>query len=280
MSAKPLIIYHDNCVDGFAAAWIMYKYYGGNVELYPTSYGKEPPYELAKARNVYIVDFSYPRADLIELKANTATLQVFDHHKSAQGELDGLGYTYFDMERSGAGITWDEMFHNDVQRPLFIDYIEDRDLWRFKLPASKVVNAYITTVPRTIEAYDRLYSAEPDELQILGAGAVAWLNYYVDATVQLGQVKGLFDTFVWCVNCSPVGVSDVCNSAIDTGYSVALGWYLRDDGKLGCSLRSIKEVDVSAIAKHYGGGGHAQAAGFVTPVNSPLARVLLGMEEP
>lgn len=37
----------------------------------------------------------------------------------------------FDMDRSGAGLTWDYL-HPGVSRPRIIDLIEDRDLWKFK----------------------------------------------------------------------------------------------------------------------------------------------------
>jgi phosphoesterase RecJ-like protein len=43
------------------------------------------------------------------------------------------------------------------------------------------------------------------------------------------------------------------------------------------SLRSVGDVDVSAIATHFGGGGHAFAAGFTAP--GPIERVLAEIRE-
>ena len=43
------------------------------------------------------------------------------------------------------------------------------------------------------------------------------------------------------------------------------------------SLRSVGDVDVSAIATHFGGGGHAFAAGFTAA--APLDRVLAEIRE-
>lgn len=43
---------------------------------------------------------------------------------------------------------------------------------------------------------------------------------------------------------------------------VALGWWQRFDGKFQFSLRSRGDIDVSEIAKKFGGGGHKNAAGF------------------
>ncbi len=42
----------------------------------------------------------------------------------------------------------------------------------------------------------------------------------------------------------------------------AASYFIRKDGKIQYSLRSIGNFDVSAVAKEHGGGGHKNAAGF------------------
>ena len=55
----PLIIYHDNCADGFGAAWTVRQALGGeNVDFHAGHYGKPAPD--VEGRDVIIVDFSYP----------------------------------------------------------------------------------------------------------------------------------------------------------------------------------------------------------------------------
>ena len=71
----------------------------------------------------------------------------------------------FDMERSGAGLTWD-YFYPGRPRPWLIDYVEDRDLWRFKIEDAEVVNAYISTIPYTFEAWDEASSIWPRDRSI------------------------------------------------------------------------------------------------------------------
>ena len=79
--------------------------------------------------------------------------------ESAQEALAGLPYAHFDMERSGAGMTWDAI-HTDHdlhrERPWLVNYVEDRDLWRFKLPNSKEVNAYISSRKQTFEEWNKM----------------------------------------------------------------------------------------------------------------------------
>src|ERR1700755_107865 len=152
----PLIVYHGHCPDGFTAAWAAHRALKKpdlEPELYVGEYGAEPPYDLARNRDVYVVDFSYKRPQLEQLRAAARNLLVLDHHKTAQADLEGLDYCVFDMNRSGAGITWDYFFGDFSPRALIVDYVEDRDLWRFKLPHSEEISLRIRLTPHTIEAF-------------------------------------------------------------------------------------------------------------------------------
>jgi bifunctional oligoribonuclease and PAP phosphatase NrnA len=63
--------------------------------------------------------------------------------------------------------------------------------------------------------------------------------------------------------------------SVDT---VEIGVLLREraDGTVKVSLRSKRQIDVAEIAQHFGGGGHARAAGCV--VDGPMADARLLME--
>lgn len=265
----PLIIYHGHCPDGFTAAWAAHralKKPDVEPELYVGEYGAEPPLELAKGRRVYIVDFSYKRAQLEQLNAVVESLTVLDHHKTAQADLEGFDACakIFDMSRSGAGITWD-YFHDGVPRPWIVDYVEDRDLWRFKLENSEAASLRIRLTPHTIEAFDELARRSIYDILPEAAGAKLYLEHYVRDALRNSYV--LEDVFegeaVRCVNLSYTGISDVLNGALDLGdVKLALGWHIASDGQVQCSLRSVPGYDCSRFATLMGGGGHAQASGF------------------
>lgn len=55
-------------------------------------------------------------------------------------------YALFDMDRSGAGITWD-FFHPGKARPALIDHVEDRDLWRFALHGTREIQSAVFSYP-------------------------------------------------------------------------------------------------------------------------------------
>ena len=141
---KPLVIYHSPCADGFTAAYIAWREFGRNADYLAQGYADDPVMPDVADRFVYILDFSY-RADFMRKMAElAATVIVLDHHQSAEADLlplleEGVIQGEFDMERSGAGIAWD--FWNDHEaRPMFVNMVEDRDLWKYEIPGSKEFN--------------------------------------------------------------------------------------------------------------------------------------------
>src|SRR5262249_46835791 len=85
---KPLCIYHGGCDDGFAAAWVVRKALGGEVDFYPGVYQKDPPAH--DGRDVIFVDFSYKRPVLEAMAQQAASVLILDHHKTAAEDLCDL----------------------------------------------------------------------------------------------------------------------------------------------------------------------------------------------
>lgn len=268
---KKLIIYHGGCADGFLAAHLASRKFGrSEVELCAAAY-QEPPPE-TRGRGVYLLDFSYKREVLTKIIQVAASVTIFDHHKTAEEDLRGLNELknvrmIFDMGRSGAGITWDE-FYPGQDRPWLVNYAEDRDLWRFKLSKSKPVNAAIQMTPKTEEAYARLFNDGVDATYQRGLGCELALKDYVayaKTLARVGRIAGERDV-VPVVNAGSWGVSELVGElAEESEVGYAVGWSVTSIGSISYSLRARKNgVDVSAIAKRFGGGGHASAAGFKT----------------
>lgn len=170
-----LVIFHDNCPDGMAAAAIAYLHWGDNATFHAARYGAPPPD--VTGLDVVIVDFSYPRTMLIGMHAVAASLVVLDHHKTAQADLEGLAFCTFDMERSGATLLWDHIAaQDDPPCPrLFAEFAEDRDLWRFKLPRSREVSVAMWSRPSHIPSYAGM-AMEFDAERLAEEGA-AMLRY-------------------------------------------------------------------------------------------------------
>ena len=77
-----------------------------------------------------------------------------------------------------------------------------------------------------------------------------------------------------CFVCnSNVDISDLGNYIAKQGYQIGIIWGRRK-GQLIVSLRSIGDMDVSIIAKDFGGGGHKNASGFTLNTFMDLKKFL------
>lgn len=260
--SERMVIYHGGCYDGFGAAWAAHcSPLWKDAEFVPMGYGKEPPD--ADGKTVLIGDFSFPRATLLKMQETAHSVRVYDHHKTAQDDLSGLDFATFDMDRSGAVIVWSAL-HPDKPVPKLLEYIQDRDLWRFKLTASKEATAFMRSHPMTFEMFDALaawFESNKSFSEIVPQGG-AILRYQdtlvADAVTRAREItiaghKVLASNYA-CL------FSEVADALIkDRPFGVC--WSEQADGRVMVSLRSRPGFDVSAIAKMFGGGGHPTAAG-------------------
>lgn len=256
-----IVIYHANCYDGFTSAWVA-RFYSEKARFVPAKYGDKPP-DVSDAR-VLICDFSYPRDVLLEMNSVATSILVLDHHKTAAADLAGLDFAVFDMERSGAGLTWDTLFPGQP-RPILVDHVEDRDLWRFKLDHTKAVHAAMTTLPMTFGCWQYLASRTVEDLAAEGEAVLRFTQLTASKFADRACIVNLGDHQVWAVNVPVEFVSETAEALKSREpHLPILGWSW--DGVAGdyyCSLRSRDDgPDVSEIAKEFGGGGHEHAAGF------------------
>ena len=257
-----IVIYHANCVDGFTAAWCAWRKFGEGATYLAAQYGDPVP-AVTPDDDVVIVDFSYPRAELIKLYQSVNSLLVLDHHKTAQADCEGLEFCRFDMHRSGAGIAWDELHPHSV-RPKLVDYVEDRDLWRWRLESSREISAWISSWKRDgFSAWELLahdLAAKFNSCKQQGAAILRALDGYVESLSDKGMLCGIGGHVVPVINTTHAASELVGKMA--EAHAFAAGWFQRQDGKFVYSLRSRGDFDVSEVAKQFGGGGHKHAAGF------------------
>ena len=276
MTDKLLCIYHANCADGFTAAWVVRKHFDDAVEFHPGVYQDPPPD--ATGRHVLLVDFSYKRSVLLGMARTALSIRVLDHHKSAMEDLrnimqdadlqDGLCpvSVVFDMERSGAMLAWDEFFPGK-SAPRLVQHVQDRDLWRFSLPHTREVQANVFSYEYTFEQWDLIAAELQDPIsygRFVQAGEAIERKHFKDikefiaAAAQRKMVSG------WEVPVlnAPYFWSSDAGHLMAQGQPFAACYWDTPAGRV-FSLRSAEDgLDVSEIAKKYGGGGHKHAAGF------------------
>jgi oligoribonuclease NrnB/cAMP/cGMP phosphodiesterase (DHH superfamily) len=234
----------------------------GDIEHVPVKYGVDPP-DMSN-REVYILDFSYPRQQMIEMHSKAKSLVCIDHHITAKQDLEGLDFCLFDMNESGASLTWKYFVSNGLlgsDMPPLVSYVRDRDLWLWQLKDSKLVSARIMATPYLLEEWDKLAKMSVEELIEAGKNCRLVVDNFVSERAK-DAYEILLDNQGFIVVCSPQQhISDVLDNLITKHNKPAIGWGV---DKLGfrVSFRSRDNlVDVSKVAKEFGGGGHRNAAG-------------------
>lgn len=260
---KIYCIYHKGCLDGFAAAWVVRRaFLGENIIFLGGVYGQSAP-EIDPNSIVCIVDFSYSRKILLEMAENNNVI-VLDHHKSAKEQLKDLPFIEFDMNKSGAVMTWEYFFENKSVPP-FISYIQDRDLWKFELKDSKEVNAALFSYPMEFEIWDTLAAKSIHSLRDEGKVLLRDRQRHIDSFSRGWAITSIDigGHIVPCLNCPRFLASDVLHILAKNQPFAAS--YFDSADKRSFELRSDAEngLDVSKIAAQYGGGGHKHAAGFI-----------------
>ena len=276
MTDKTYVLYHANCTDGTGskyAAWVLFQ---DKAEYIPVQYGKPVP-EMDPGSKIYIVDFSYPKDVLEQLRSVHKLVMVLDPHKTAQADLEGVKDCVFDMTKSGCVMTW-EYFHKNEKVPELLLDIQDRDLWKFKRKNSKAVHAGLKLLRNQMSEWDLAATDSGHYVNLVVKGETLLeaqdlqVESYVKNKIKIINFQGY-----------KVGITNATDLASEIGNAIcldkklgvdfALIYCITSDNEVLCSLRSDGDMDVSAIAKKFGGGGHKNASGFVISIGT-LSKLL------
>jgi len=286
-SEVDMLLYHGDCVDGFASAFAGYyfmrtKNQRKKISFIPCQHQKPPP--IVSGKNVLLCDFSYKAPILKQLLANSNKLCILDHHVSAEKDLKEIPakHKVFNKAHSGAYITWAYFFGEETV-PLMIKYIEDNDIWRKAMPNTKAFTSYVFNMPKTFELYEKMLDDSHVHSVVIPVGdGMSKQNdtYIMDGVKKAAVHLMLIDSrlyFVATVNTS-ILKSEIGNTLFFHNPNINFACcYSKNPytGETFISLRSIDSAtDVEVIASRIGGGGHRNAAG-VSLFNSDMLPGLL-----
>ena len=293
-----IIVFHTQCPDGISALWAADFYKEIPVKVACRA-GVEPNLEDYTNKSICFVDICPTFEYLIKISKDVKYILILDHHKTTidmHNKLNKLEIPYniqfiLDFDRAGCQITWDYFFPEKSQRPWFIDYVADRDLWAWKLESSKAINTAL---------YDNDFFDSNDLTKL--TSLVAFNAGEINKLIDLGNIvlklnkkeldycsyKAMEAEFivenktynVWLGTCSSNLRSDLGNILANkknlNGELLDFAAIWRYEPKYDewvISLRGHTDSpDLSMICGHFGGGGHAKASGFVIK-NKPLLEI-------
>jgi uncharacterized protein len=265
-----IILYHADCPDGFGGAWAAYKKFGDKAEYIAVHHQVSPPAGL-KNKEIYFVDFIYNDEKTVSrLISDNKRVTAIDHHVSVEKPIRMTRDYLYDINHSGSVLAW-KYFHPAKPVPKLLRYIEDTDLWKFKLPYSHEVFSYINLQDRNFKTFNKIAAdleKETEFKKYIDKGSV--INQYVKKLVNR-LVEETTETVIFeghstlIVNGPHFFASQIGEALCKKKPPIAIIWR-EAHNMINVSLRSDGSADVSKIARKYGGGGHHDASGFAFPV--------------
>lgn len=280
--------YHVDDDGKCAAFWVkkLAEHYDEyNRELIPINYEIKFPFDkILPNEQVYIVDYSVMPDEMRKLLEITKDVTWIDHHKSAieryaDFEIPIRGIRYNGIAGCMLTYCW---LHHMTQRgieepkefnismtddaPMFTKYIADYDVWAFEYgDDTRYFHMGFASYSRNPE--DEIWQNLLDnnsEKKYIEEGKII-IRYRDSFAEEYCESKGFEAEFegykVYAMNIGLAG-SDWFKSVDDDSYDILMPFsYNGRNGTWTYSMYS-KKVDVSEIAKKYGGGGHKGAAGF------------------
>lgn len=281
-------------------AWVGIKDVEQSVEFVPIDYGIQFPFEtIRQNEQVWIVDYSIKPAEMTRLLEITKDVVWIDHHKTAIEMYSNYPHKIKGIREDGqAGcvLTWKyvhwwtdrggdkeyfERIDPDLPVPECILLVGDRDIWAWRY-GDETKHFY---------SGSQLYNTNPDSdfwwnclahetKDVEGTGNAKYrengvkfwnklilqgetiekfkLQFYGELAKSIGYEVQFEGHECFAVNVARIS-SDVFGDLIEQ-YDILLP-HFHNGTQWTVSLYS-KRIDVSEIAKKYGGGGHIGAAGF------------------
>jgi len=278
---KTIHIWHHNDNDGRCAAYIArmameQKHQIQSITFYEMDYTKTPSFDAVSSEDIcIIVDFSFTKPmmkALIELGVHVIWI---DHHKTAIEALkdvrcqDGTEISGLRRTTDSATLLAWEYFCTETCPPYAVVLVDDHDAWKHRRTESMdfLMGSQLFDRSPAIDhksnfwkatIIDGAWKAVAYQGKIINLHQKKQNESKLKAIGWVGMLRG-FDRFVLCLNGVRGSQSfESCPHPFDV-----LCAYEHKGNMFTVSLYSDRGVDVSELAKQFGGGGHAGAAGFV-----------------
>ncbi len=297
-----IIIYHNNCHDGQTAAAIAYISLNvknaKKVEYIAKNPGDLDPDYVQKyhGKNILLLDISWKLEDYLKVLDSANKVLILDHHKSALNDLGKVdrknGMCLFDLKESGASMSWyyfnDSL--NDDALPLFVKYVKDRDIWEWKYRGESEAMYYglcdiHKKYKNEFEEYCKYIEDDSklDDLIKIGKNVMDNIKNEIEIKASEAKIGNLYlernykvcymsmidsklpvsemSEYLYTKNNVDIVMTWFQPRNFDNLYTTVMSTIFNNEYCV--SMRSNKkDVDLSQIATHFGGGGHASAAGF------------------
>jgi hypothetical protein len=282
---KTLVIYHSADLDGLCSREIAKRALGDTATYLGWDYGQPVP-NLVPYDIVYLIDISLPRA---AMALYARQIIWIDHHKSAIEDMKDIQIGGYRIDGVAAcRLAWQWFFgdkkatktdyvERKVVEPYAVQLLGEHDIWNHTNPDTLPFQygmqsdespdwkkLFETTNPAGWTVSDMATGKKILDEKLVQGRVIA--KYLKVTQAQLANEAGYdadFEGLKFRVLNTPQKGSMQFDASIKEHHDGCLRYYWNGE-TWGCSLYGVahkKDVDLSVIAKKYGGGGHKSACG-------------------
>lgn len=278
-----IIIYHSKDLNGYCSGAICKRKYP-DAKLIGYDYGQDFPWaEIPEGNLVIMVDVSLPMPEMVNLVVHSSKLTWIDHHASAikDYEQSVVDYPYWPNDHNftavlqqgiaACEIAWTYLFPDELM-PLAVKLLGMYDTWRQSEPNyswERVILPFQYGMrlrcinPQTFDSY-LLDCSDQEYIEHITISGRNILEYQrqQDKLAMHGAFECMFQGYR-AIMCNVRGVGSLAfDSVLKPEHQLMVGFGYTGR-QWSFSLRTTHDnVDVSLIAKRFGGGGHTRASGF------------------
>jgi oligoribonuclease NrnB/cAMP/cGMP phosphodiesterase (DHH superfamily) len=270
-----VVFYHCSDLDGHCSGAVA-RHFLNVDEMIPFQYGQEVPWDLCRDRNVFMLDVSLPRHDMETMLATARMFTWIDHHDTAIREMEGLDIK--GLRRNGDAaceLAW-EFWDRSGSTPDAVRLLGRWDVWDHEADPRVEVSQYgmrsRTTDPVDEDTFLTVWRPllEGDEAEVAaivtdGALLVDYETQYSEKVAGACAFETTFEGHAAVAINRPVANSKTFDSVFDPDVHQLMVLYYRTKRRQwNVSLYTPPGhgPHCGEIAKQFGGGGHAGAAGF------------------
>jgi len=267
---KTICLYHND-PDGCCSAAIVRRAFGPSLVLQPLEIGDPVPWEAIEAcQQVVLADYSLQLEEMQRLRDGRQLVWI-DHHKTSLEQFSpAMAEVPGEREDGTAAcvLTWRTFFPGSPV-PRAVQLIGDRDVWRMQFADTRAFSEGLyqqNLNPANDELWRPLLDDDQDRVkELTERGRLLYEARLtgIAASVARHGFETVFEGHrTLAINHR--GSGDMGEYIRQAGYAVA---YCYAETVRAGRLQTVvtlysDEVDVSEIARKYGGGGHRGAAGF------------------
>ena len=272
--------YHSADLDGKCSGAIVYSKYNKMCEMFGYDYAQKfPMEEISAGETIIMVDIAIQPNELMHTLNNMCDLVWIDHHTSAIKASEEEPFEFNnargirDINFAACELTC-KFFYGNVDVPYAVRLLGLYDIWKQNqnedaLPFQYGMKVRNTSVESNL--WLDLFNADKTSkiIRDIIADGKTIIKYETKQNESICRFYSFEFTFekYKCISINKNLPSSIAfNSIYDESKHDIMFAFNRKSNIWSVSLYTTKSnIDVSEIAKRYGGGGHKQAAGFNIP---------------